>query len=303
MSTRRYLGVDLGATNTKMVVLTIPDGAEPVIESVGSVPTRGDAGHEAVLTRMIDVFNERHEQDGPFIALGMGTPGLFDSDGVVEIFTNLPGQWRGVPLQSILDNGLAMPATLINDARAFTLAEGRIGAGRGADIVVCMTLGTGIGGGIMMNGDLFWGATGRAGEIAHQTVCPDGPQCGCGNFGCAEAMARSDRLAANAGRRTVKEVFDGVAEGDERCAAAVESAGKYLGIAIANAITFLGPHRVVIGGGIAAAGDAIFDPIKRSVYEHVTLVDHDLIDIRPALLGSEAGAVGAALAAADRVPG
>ncbi|MDJ0955053.1 MAG: ROK family protein [Acidimicrobiia bacterium] len=299
MTAHRYLGVDLGATNTKMVVLSIPAAGEPVIESVDSIPTGGAEGHEAVLARMIDVFNKRHDEEGPFTALGMGTPGLFDADGVVEIFTNLPGQWRGVPLQRILDNGLAMSATLINDARAFTLAEGRIGAGKGAGIVVCMTLGTGIGGGIMIDGELFRGATGFAGEIAHQTVLPDGPLCGCGNYGCAEGVARSDRLAAMAGTETVEEVFAGLAEGDERCADAVATAGKYLGIAIANAITFLGPDRVVIGGGIAAAGDAIFDPIRASVHEHVTLVAPELIDIRPAVLGSEAGAVGAALAAAD----
>jgi glucokinase len=299
MRTGRYLGVDLGATNTKMVVLAVPEGGEPRVEWTGSIPTRGEQGHTAVLDRMIATFNDMHRTEGPFRGLGMGTPGLFDANGVVEIFTNLPGQWRGVPLQEILDRGLDMAATLINDARAFTLAEGRMGAGKGAEIVVCMTLGTGVGGGIMIDGDLFQGATGIAGEIAHQTVLPDGPVCGCGNYGCAEAVARSDRLAAMAGRPNVEEVFAGLAAGDARCAKAVATAGKYLGIAIANVVTFLGPDRIVIGGGIAAAGDAILDPIRASVDDHVTLVSHDQINIVAAALGSQAGAIGAALAAAN----
>ena len=301
MTVNRYLGVDLGATNTKMVVLAIPADGDPAVEWSGSIPTRGDEGHRAVLDRMTATFNEMHQSRGPFRGLGMGTPGLFDQNGVVEIFTNLPGQWRGVPLQDILDGGLEMPATLINDARAFTLAEGRMGAGKGAPIVVCMTLGTGVGGGIMIDGRLFTGSTGIAGEIAHQTVIPDGPVCGCGNYGCAEGVARSDRLAAMAGRQEVEQVFAGLAAGDERCAKAVATAGKYLGIALANVVTFLGPDRIVIGGGIAAAGDAILDPIRASVRDHVTLVSHDQIEIVRAELGSEAGAIGAALAAADAV--
>lgn len=175
MATTRYLGVDLGATNTKMVVVAIPDGGEPEIVSVDSVRTGGEDGHDAVLERLIAVFLAKGETEGPFAAFGMGTPGLSDAEGVVEIFTNLPGQWRGLRLRDRLEAGLDMPVTLINDARAFTLAEGRIGAGKGAPIVVCMTLGTGIGGGIMIDGELFVGATGIAGEIAHQTVLPDGP--------------------------------------------------------------------------------------------------------------------------------
>jgi glucokinase len=174
-----------------------------------------------------------------------------------------------------------------------------MGAGKGADIVVCMTLGTGVGGGIMIDGRLFTGATGIAGEIAHQTVLPDGPVCGCGNYGCAEGVARSDRLASMAGRQSVEEVFAGLAAGDERCAKAVATAGKYLGIAIANVVTFFGPDRIVIGGGIVGAGDAILDPIRASVRDHVTLVSHDRIDIVAAALGAEAGAIGASLAASD----
>ena len=299
MTGRRFLGVDLGATNTKMVVLEAPTDAEPIVRSVDRVATAGEDGHDAVLDRLVEVFLAKADAEGPFHGFGMGTPGLFDADGVVEIFTNLPGQWRGVRLRDRLEAGLTMPVTLINDARAFTLAEGRMGAGRGASIVVSMTLGTGIGGGIMIDGELFAGATGIAGEIAHQVVVHDGPVCGCRNRGCVEALARSDVLAEMAGKRTVKEVFEGLAAGEPRCVAAVETAARYIGIGIANVVTFLGPDRVVIGGGIVAAGDAILDPIRAATRSHVTLVPDDMIDIVPASLGPEAGAIGAALAAME----
>ncbi len=301
MTAGRYLGVDLGASNTKMIVLEVAGDDPPSIVSTDSVPTGGEDGHDAVLERLIGVFLSKSEIDGPIRGFGMGTPGLFDEDGVVEIFTNLPGQWRGVRLRDRLEAGLGMPVTLINDARAFTLAEGRMGAGKGCPIVVAVTLGTGIGGGIMIDGRLFQGATGIAGEISHQTVMPDGPVCGCGNRGCMEGLARSDVLAEMAGKSSVEEVFEGLRTGDAQCAAAVGTAARYIGIALANVVTFLGPHRIVIGGGIAAAGDAILDPIRAATKEHVTLIPHEKIDIVPASLGSEAGAIGAALAAADDV--
>ena len=294
----RYLGIDLGATNIKSVVLEV--GADPTVVDIDRTPTRGDEGHDAVLERLIGLSLAKHRELGPVAGIGIGTPGLVDPvTGVVDIFTNLPGQWRGVPIRDRLEAALPVPVTLINDARAFTLAEGRMGAGKGASVVVCMTLGTGIGGGIMIDGHLHLGATGIAGEIAHQTVLPDGPACGCGNPGCAEGLARSDVLAARAGRDTVEEVFAGVAVGDQRCIEAVAHAANYLGIALGNAVTLLGPDRIVIGGGIIAAGDALLDPIREATRRRVTLVPHEDIHIVAAALGSEAGAIGAALAAAD----
>lgn len=294
---RRYLGVDLGATNIKSIVLEVGD--EPTVVDIDRTPTRGEEGHHAVIERLIGLSLAKHAELGPVAGIGVGTPGLVDREtGVVDIFTNLPGQWRGVPFRDLLEVGLPVPVTIINDARAFTLAEGRMGAGKGASVVVCMTLGTGIGGGIMIDGRLHLGATGIAGEIAHQTVLPDGPACGCGNPGCAEGLARSDVLADRAGKETVEEVFVGVAAGDERCIEAVADAANYLGIALGNAVTLLGPDRIVIGGGIVAAGDAFLDPIREATRRRVTLVPHEDIHIVPAALGSEAGAIGAALAAA-----
>ncbi len=301
MSETRVLGVDLGATNTKWVVLGIgSDPSSPSLVASGSIPTRGEEGHDVVIERLVAEVRRVTDEHGAADRWGLGTPGLFDpATGVVTIFTNLPGQWRGVPLRAALEDALDRPVTLINDARAFTLAEGRVGAGRGCAVVACLTLGTGIGGGIMIDGRLHTGATGIAGEIAHQTVLPDGPTCGCGNPGCAEAMARADVLAAMAGRASVAKVFRGVRAGEARCIAAVETAAEYLGIALANVFTVVGPERIVIGGGIATAGDLYLDPIRAATRRRATLLPPEAIRIVPAALGAVAGAVGAALAAYD----
>jgi glucokinase len=288
------LGIDLGATNTKLVVLA-PDDTIEVLEPF---PTRGEAGSAAVLQRLIARARAVIDDYG-IGAVGVGTPGLFEPEtGVVVIFTNLPGQWVGVPLLDILRDGLELPVTLINDARAFTLAEGTLGAGRGAAVMAGLTLGTGIGGGLLIEGRLFHGATGSAGEISHQTVDPEGEMCGCGNRGCAEAAARADTLTATAGRATVADVYAGYAAGDPACVAAVDKAAASLGRALANVVTVFGPEVIVIGGGPAThGGETVVGPIRRATYRNITLVPHDKVRIVTAELGSAAGAIGAALAA------
>jgi glucokinase len=195
-------------------------------------------------------------------------------------------------MEQALDTSIAM----INDARAFTLAEGTLGAGKGYRIVACLTLGTGIGGGIMIDGGLHLGAFGVAGEIGHQTIDPEGPRCGCGNRGCVEALARAGVLIELAGKDSAEEVYRAAAEGDGESMAAIETVARALGIGLANVVTLIGPDRIVIGGGIAEAGELVLGPIRQAIKERVTLVPTDRIDVVPAELGKWAGAHGAALA-------
>ena len=292
----RRLGLDLGGTNIKVVVLDDAGGSEQVVYS-DTVPTHAELGPAAVIDRLIEVGRVVIAAEAPITAVGIGVPGLFNPTlGTIELFPNLPGQWSGQAIRDPVAAGVGRPVTLINDARAFTLAEGTIGAGRGSSTLVCVTLGTGIGGGIMFNGVLYTGPLGVAGEIAHQTVLPDGPLCGCGNRGCAEALAKADAIAARAGRATMEEVYAGVRAGDPGCVEAVEFAAYYLGIALANAVVLLGPDRIVVGGGITQAGDIVLDPIRNAVRTRVTLIPTDAIQVVPAALGWRAGAVGAALA-------
>jgi glucokinase len=241
-------------------------------------------------------------EHGPFDTVGLGVPGLFDPEtGEVVLFPNLPGAWNGFPLRGVVSSGLGMPVVMINDARAFTIAESTMGAGRNSRILVAIVLGTGVGGGITIDGKLHLGAFGTAGEFGHQTVLPDGPLCGCGNRGCVEALTRSDVLVGLAGKESVEAVFEAAAEGDQRSLAAIGEVAKYLGIGLANAVTVIGPDTIVVGGGIAAAGELLLGPLRDAIRERVTLVPLEKVDVLPAELGSFAGAIGSGLAGMDQV--
>lgn len=294
---RRYLGLDLGGTNIKAVVL---GAAADAMETLffDTVPTHAERGPAGVIDRLIEEGRRLEDEQGPFDGVGLGVPGLFDRDrGTIELFPNLPGRWKGQPIRDPLEKGLRHDVTLINDARAFSLAEATIGAGRGCDIVVCLTLGTGIGGGIVIGGQLHLGAWGVAGEIGHQIVQPDGPVCGCGNRGCVEALAKAEVLADLAGKADAEEVYCTAREGDAASLAAIDTVAAWIGIGLANMVTTLGPDRIVVGGGIGTAGEVALEPIRRAVRQRVTLVPVEEIEVVPARLGATAGAVGAALAA------
>ena len=295
----RYLGLDLGGTNVKAAVVEVGQEGPTVLETA-THPTGAEDGPAAVADTMVALGEAMAAESGPFAAVGAGVPGLFDfATGEIVFLTNLPGPWEGFPLRARLADGMAVPATLINDARAFTLAEAMVGAGRGCATIACVTLGTGVGGGLFINGELHLGAFGVAGELGHQTVAADGPRCGCGNQGCMEALTRSSVVAAAAGKATMEEVIAGVEAGDERSIAAVDQAATYLGIGLANVVTVIGPERIVVGGGVAEAGEVLLGPIRDAIRSRVTLVPRDRIEVVPALLGSEAGAIGAALAAIE----
>lgn len=294
-----HLGLDLGGTNIKVAVLA-GDGDEFPMVSTESVDTEAGQGPEGVTENLVRVGTAAIADSGAS-TLGLGVPGHFDRDtGRILLFPNLPGHWNDFPLRDRIEQALGIDTWMINDARAFTLAEGLLGAGRGCHTVACVTLGTGVGGGLMIEGRLHRGAFGVAGEIGHQTVVADGPLCGCGNRGCVEAMVRADVLTSNAGRPTASAVFEGAREGDDRCLAAVSQMADFLGIGLANVVTLFGPDRIVVGGGIADAGDLVLDPVRAAVRRRVTLVPTEKIEIVPAHFGRFAGAVGAALAGAIR---
>jgi glucokinase len=294
-----HLGLDLGGTNIKVVVLE--RNGETRIISEETIATSAASGPDTVTARLIESGKASAERFGPFQSVGLGVPGLFDGSGAVRLFPNLPGSWAGYPLGARIDEGLGQRVTMINDARAFTLAEGNLGAGRGCRIMVAMVLGTGVGGGITVDGRLHLGAFGTAGEIGHQTILPDGPLCGCGNRGCVEALTK-----AAVSRRTRRQghrrggLRSGSQRGQALAASAIAEVAMYLGIALANTITILGPERIVIGGGIAKAGGLLLDPVRRSLRQRVTLIPIEKVEVLLAELGSAAGAIGAALAGMDQ---
>jgi len=292
----RYLGLDIGGTNVKTAVVEEgPGGSLEVIDTT-SEPTHADRGPKSVVEHVGRIGAERIAAVGPIAAAGVTLPGTFDAvGGTAEVIPNLPGLWAGAPVHDPIARALGVPTTLINDARAFALAESVLGAARGLSTVVCLVLGTGVGGGVVIGGRLHLGHSGMAGEIAHQTVLPDGPWCGCGNNGCAEALTRAEVFCELGGRPTPEEVYAAAAAGDRRAQAAIDHVVKYLGIAMANAHMLLAPDAFVVGGGVAAAGDALLVPLTAEVRRRVTLDDPENVRVLRAQLGSSAGAVGAAL--------
>ena len=307
MTSVRHLGLDLGGTNIKIAVLERDAGetaahgrGQPVLRASHSVPTQAERGPDGVAAALVEAGRAAIEASGPVDTVGLGVPGLFDPHtGRIELFANFPGTWLGYPLRDRVADGLGMSVVAINDARAHTLAEARMGAGRGASTMAMLTLGTGIGGGLIIDGKLHLGSNGRAGEIGHQTVHDGGRRCGCGNVGCAEPYAQAGAMMQAAGRDSVEDVFAGAAAGDLRCQAAIDDAVEALGIAIGNIVTVLSPDRIVIGGGIAGAGDRILEPIRLAAQRRAPFVLNGTLDVRLAELGSGAGAIGAALAGAE----
>jgi glucokinase len=189
---------------------------------------------------------------------------------------------------------------MINDARAFGLAELRLGAGRGARSMVGFTLGTGIGGVIAVDGKVHQGHDGTAGEVGHQTIEPDGPWCACGNRGCLEAFARADQIAAACGTDSPEEAVRRAQAGDERARRGLAQVARYLGIGMANLVTLITPDRLVIGGGVSAAGELLFIPLREELRRRVTVTSLDQVEIVTAELGTWAGAIGAAVHGAER---
>ncbi len=294
-----HLGIDLGVTNLKWAVVAASGGEWRVLDQ-GQVPTGSGDGPEAVIGRIADTGRSAMERRPRIRSLGVGVPGLYDPvAGATRFLVNMPGDWAGRPVAAPVATILGIPVRLINDARAFGLAELRLGAGRGASSMVGLTLGTGVGGVIAVDGRVVLGHDGTAGEVGHQTIDPDGPPCGCGDNGCLEAFARADRIAAACGTPTAEAAVEAARTGDARALAGLAEVGRYLGIGIGNMVTVLSPDRVVIGGGIAAAGDLLLDPIRAEMRDRVHTTSLAEVEVVTAQLGTWAGAIGAAIHGAE----
>jgi glucokinase len=299
----RHLGIDIGGTNIKIVVAERRDGTWAVVTR-DQVATRIPADHAAVPGAVVDQLAEVGASAvaaaGPVVSAGVGIPGLYDPKaGTVRFLVNVPGPWMGTPVVGPVGDALGVPVALINDARAFGVAELRLGAGRGASSMVGLTLGTGVGGVIAINGHVYQGHDGTAGELGHQTLDPNGPSCNCGNNGCLEAYARADRIAAACGTATAEEAVELARAGDPKASAGIERVARYLGVGIANMVTVITPDRVVIGGGVAAAADLLFDTIRDEIARHVRTTSIDEVTLVAAELGTWAGAIGAAVHGAE----
>ena len=312
-----FASVDLGGTKIAGAIA----GADGEILAEERIATNSHEGPAGVLPRLAGLVSDLSARLGAQPrAVGMGVPGLVDvRTGVTRFLPNLPSQWRGVAVGQTLSETLGCPVFLLNDARMATLGEFTFGRGRSADTMIFLTIGTGIGGGIIVDRKLRLGPLGAAGEFGHQTIQRDGPLCGCGNRGCLEALASGPALIAegvrllhsglapilfeivsgNAGAVTPKEMGAAARAGDTAVRDALARTATWLGIGIANMVTALHPDLVVLGGSVAALDDLLLEPVRETVKQRVRMFPvHDLC-IERSLLEDKAGLLGGiALAAA-----
>lgn len=290
--TKRYLGLDLGGTNIKIATLLNSD-AGWVVESTTQVSTEADLGPAHVVSRLA---NLAQQYSADVNAIGVAVPGIFDAaKGTILLFPNLPGEWRDFQLIKPIEDLVTTPVVLVNDARAFILAESILGSAKGKRTVAGVVLGTGVGGGLVIDGKIHLGSTNGAGEIAHQIVDSNGPLCGCGANGCVEVFTTSAAISKMAGTLTPEEAFKKALTGDEQAIQAFREVGKWVGIALTNVMALVAPDIFVIGGGVAQSGDLVINFIRKEMEERLHLWPKEVIHVVPATLGVYAGAIGAAL--------
>jgi glucokinase len=305
-----FASVDLGGTNIK-AALGKADGTVLIADNT---PTRSHEGPEGVLDRIAHMVNELAEKVGARpSALGMGVPGLVDlAQGRTLFLPNLPTQWRGVDVRALLSPRVDCPVYLLNDVRTATLGEMEYGHGREVASFIFFAIGTGIGGGIVIDHKLRLGPLGAAAEMGHQTIVPDGPICGCGNRGCMEALASGPAVAAagvrllrnglapilhdivegDLNRVTPETMAQAAREGEETVQVEVRRAAEFIGIGVANMVTALHPERVVFGGGVAQMGDLLLDPIREVLRLRVRMFPADTVSVVVSQLGDRAGTLG-----------
>jgi glucokinase len=257
---------------------------------------------------------------GDIGAVGVGAPGPSDPvAGVVFEPPNLAG-WQDVPLAEMLAGRLGISTYVENDANAAALGERWAGAGHGLDDIIYITVSTGIGGGLILGGRLYHGVSGTAGEIGHMVIVPGGPPCPCGRRGCLEAVAsgtaiaREARALVESGRATAlslvpresltaAEVARAAREGDAASREIFARAAAYVGTGVTNLVNLLNPAMVIIGGGVAKAGDLLLAPVRRIVLDEAFERPAAAVQIVPAALGDASGAIGAAAVAIERGAG
>lgn len=317
---KKYIGCDLGGTNFRVAIVDV-DSGEVLHQAV--IPTLAREGYEAVIKRMADLILQVIEtakmQKDEIGGIGIGVPGVLDLDkGETLLLPNLPGTWAHVPLRDKITQLTGLPTTLLNDVRAKTNGEWLVGAGQGVDTVAVFAIGTGIGGGLIINGQLHLGIGGTGGELGHTIIEYNGPRCGCGNYGCLEVYASGPAIAAsgmkavaqgltttlgelceyNLNRITPELIARAALAGDEIAKDIYEKAGFYIGIAAANICASLGPRRIIISGGVAQAGDLLLEPIRRTIRERVHVMPVEQVEVVLSQLGDNAGVIGVAYWAA-----
>lgn len=312
---RYVVGIDVGGTKIAACLMD-EEGKMP---GRATFPTLASEGPKAVIGRIkqsfFEVLKQGQIEQNQVAALGIGMPGPLDTKkGIVKNTPNLPG-WIDIPLLQILKSEINLPMVLENDANAAALGENLYGAGKGIDNFVYITISTGIGGGVVLNGRLFKGQDGNAAEIGHMTINFDGPRCGCGNKGCWEAYASGtalarfarEKIAAGeatkikelAGEENIKaeHVFAAAKKGDKFALELIEKEGFYLGVGLANVVNAYNPKRIAIGGGLTHEWNMFYDRMMQVMRERALGASIEGLEVVKAALSKDVGVIGAAAVA------
>jgi glucokinase len=311
LSGQYVVGVDVGGTNSRAAVFTL-DGKRL---GEGREPTFAERGPSVVVEQVSRAIEAALTDAGvraeDVAGAGIGMPGRITPEGVVLWSPNFP-DIEGVPLLSLIQERTGVPIRMENDVNIAALGEFTFGAGRDVQSLVMLTLGTGIGGGIVLNGQVWSGANAGGAEIGHMVVNPGGRQCGCGNHGCLEAMAQRDAIVERAvlkfqsgrpsalaeaveyqaDRITPALIAEFAGKGDQVCLETMAETGHWVGIGVANMINILNPEMVIIGGGISQAGPILWEPLMRGVRSYAIHESLQVCRVVPAELGDDAGIMG-----------
>ena len=306
---RFYIGIDLGGTNIKGGLVSTAG----TIIAQSKIKTEADRGPGHVMERMADLildFRNSNKRGSQICGVGIGVPGQIDCrTGILRNAPNLPG-WIDIPVSSELEKRVNLPVVVDNDANIAALGEYAYGAGRGIREMMLVTLGTGVGGGLIFGGQLYRGGVGSAGEFGHMVIQIDGPICSCGKQGCVESFIGTrgllqrvrDKLASgqqsllserDADSITPRDVGDAAAKGDKLAIDVLAETGFYLGIGLGNVANLLNIQRVVVGGGVANAGEFILKSARESLRKTALKLPGETVEVVQAILGEKAGIIGA----------
>ncbi len=300
MAKKFIIGIDLGGTNLKIALLDLKYRIKyKEFLTTKKFLTR-DSLISAITSSINKIIQDRNLKRINILGIGLGLPGLVDCRrGFVHYFPNIPG-WKEVNLKKIMERKLKIPVFLDNDANLMCLAEARLGAARGFRNAVCLTLGTGVGGGILLEGAIYRGSAFAAGEVGHIPINERGPRCNCGGFACLEAYIGNRRILNQAkkifGRKITLEELSLLAKRKNKRALFIwNEVANRLGVALCGVTNFLNPEAIILGGGVAAAGRVLFDRVRQSISRRAMPVQARRVKVLKAELGNAAGLIGAAV--------
>lgn len=286
---KQVIGIDLGGTAIKLGRFSENGTCHQSL----TVPTPQPATPEAVLTAITDAISQLNPADNSVQAIGVGTPGPADATGrIARVAINLKN-WHDVPLADWLEAKTNLPTILANDANCAGLGEAWLGAGRQFQHLILITLGTGVGGAIIQNGQLFVGHKGAAGELGLITINPDGPECNSGNRGSLEQYVSVQAIRRDTGLEPL-ELANLAKSGDAKALEYWQKYGRYLGAGLANLIYILTPEAIIIGGGVSAGSEYFLSTVQAEIEQRVLPSSREGLQLLIAELGNQAGMVGAA---------